>query len=245
MEKDKTKITGQPEQDKVLEPAPSLKGPNPTPLDGETPQPKAGDALEEKPEGNAKNPGEGNGETKEKRKAYTSGPEKIRDEAEVEYQEAKGEKAKALIKAKMEKVVKYISEKCKADPEYNALVIQDHKTWKRCEQFMLEKVKKAACAQYGMMMVDDSICFEWMDEYYQADDLAEVKAAEEEARKEAERKERLKKEEAKRAAKAKRKPAKAVPRPEKKEEEPKQQPKPKKNNGDIDGQMDLFSMMGM
>lgn len=205
---------------------------------------KTGIAVEEKPEGKAKNP-EGKATEKEKRKAYTSGAEKIRDEAEAEYQAAKDEKSKAMIKAKMDEVVKYVSEKCETDPEYNALVIQEHKSWKRCDQFMLEEAKKIALAGSPGMLVEGSTIFAWMDEYYQADDLEKIKAEEEEARKEAERKEQLKKEEAERAAKAKKKPAKTVRAPKKKADTPKEQPKPKKNNQDMEGQMDLFSMMGI
>ena len=226
MERSRVEITEQPEQAK------------------EIPQPKTGDVLEQKLTEDGKNLEENAGEAgKEKRKVYTSGAEKIQDEAEEEYKEAKDEEDRERTKALMEQVIKYVTEKCETDPDYNALVIQEHKTWKRCYQFMSEKAQKIAPIGRRGMLIEGSTMFAWMDEYYQADDLEKIKAEEEEARKEAERRKELKKEEAERAAKAKKKPEKAVRAPKKKAETPKEHAKPKKNNQDIDGQMDLFSMM--
>lgn len=190
---------------------------------------ETGSALEAKPEGNAKNPEDRDGKTKEQTKVYTSGSEKIRDEAEAKCQAVKDEESKAITEAKMKKIVKYISGKCEADPKYNALVIQGHKTWERCERFMQVKVNKMAVTGEVGIMVDDSVVYEWIDEYYRADDLTEIKAAEK----------NWKKEKAEKAAEKKKTPTKAAPALEKKEN------KTKKNNGDIEGQLDMFSMMGI
>ncbi len=188
-----------------------------------------GATLEGKCEGGEKNPEDRAEKAKGQTKAYTSGSEKIRAEAEAECRAAKDEESRAITKVKMDKVVKYISGKCEADPKYNALVIQEHKTWERCDRFMQEKAEKMMVAGRPGVMVDDSVAYQWMDEYYQADDLEEAKAAEE----------KQKKEKAEKAAQAKKAPARTTPAPEKKES------KPKKNNGDIEGQLDMFSMMGM
>ena len=194
--------------------------------------PETKDISGKKPEENAGEAG------KKKRKVYTSGAEKIRDEAEEEYKEAKNEEEEALTKALMEQIIKYVTEKCETDPDYNALVIQEHKTWERCYQFMSEKAQKMAPTRRRGMLVEGSTIFAWMDEYYQADDLAEVEAEIEAEKKRAEsikRVEKLEKElKAKNAAKGK----KAAPEAKKK-----QTPKAKKNSKDIEGQMDMFSMM--
>lgn len=178
----------------------------------------------------------------EKKKTYTSGAEKIKAEAETEYKTAKGKEADEMMKAQMEPIVQYISEKCDKEPEYNTLVIQNHKSWKQCYSFMMEKAKKMAAKGSTGLLVEGNTILKWIDEYYKKDDKVEV---------EAEKKRKEKRENA--AAEAKEKAEvkakeKANPTKQEKIKEEVKIPdplKPKKNNKDMDGQMDLFSMLGM
>ena len=99
------------------------------------------------------------------------------------------------------------------------------------------KQTKGNCAA-----VRDDVVYEWAEDYYHKDDKDEE---EKKAKKEAKRKAKQKKEAEERKAKAKEKPAKTASVPQNKEEIPKEQPKPKRNGRDMDGQLDMFSMMGM
>lgn len=143
-----------------------------------------------------------------------------------------------------EPVIGYLLERCAEDKGLAQDVTQKHKTWEKCLAYMDKQAEaQMPKKRTGVVRVAirDEKVYEWAEDYYHKDDKAE----EEEARKEAERKEQLKKEEAERAAKAKKKPAKTVRAPKKKADTPKEQSKPKKNNQDMEGQMDLFSMMGI
>lgn len=146
----------------------------------------------------------------------------------------------AKDKSFAEPVIGYLRERCKEDKGLAEDVVQGHKTWQRCFDYIYEQAKKQSEGNYAA--VRDEIVYEWAEDYYHKDDKAEEA---EKARKEAERKERQKKDAAERAAKAKKKPSKTVTVPEKKADAPKEQPKPKKNNKDMDGQLDMFSMMGI
>ena len=105
-------------------------------------------------------------------------------------------------------------------------MVQEHKTWKKCVDYIYEQARKQAVGNKAA--VRDSEVYEWAEDYYHKDDKAEE---EKKARETAERKKKQKE----RAKKAKAEPQKT--------ESPK--PKPKKNSKDMDGQLDMFSMMGM
>lgn len=139
-----------------------------------------------------------------------------------------------------EPVIGYLLGRCAEDEGLSQDVVQEHKSWKKCIDYIYEKARKQSVGNKAA--VRDDVVYEWAEDYYHKDDKAEE---EEKARKEAERKEKQKKAAAERAAKVKKKSYKAVTAPEKKADAPKEQPKPKKNNRDMDGQLDMFSMMGM
>lgn len=135
-----------------------------------------------------------------------------------------------------EPVIGYLIDRCAEDEGLSQDVIQEHKTWKKCIAYIYEKARKQAVGNRAA--IRDSVVYEWAEDYYHKDDKAEEA---EKARKETEKKEKRKKENAEKAAKAKKKPAKAVPAQEKKTD----QPRPKKKNKDMEGQLDMFSMMGV
>lgn len=143
-----------------------------------------------------------------------------------------------------EPVIGYLLERCAEDEGLAQDVAQDHKTWKKCIDYIYEQAQKQAVKKQAVVRSD--VVYEWAEDYYHKDDKAEE---EEKAKKEAEKKEKRKKEERKRARAEKKETGKekndkeSVPK--KKENKPEEQPKPKQAYRDLDGQLDIFSMMEM
>ncbi len=125
-----------------------------------------------------------------------------------------------------EPVIGYLLKRCEDDLGLAQDVVQEHKTWKKCLDYIYEQARKQATENRAVIRND--VVYEWAEDYYHKDDKAEE---EKKARETAERKKKQKE----RAKKAKAEPQKT--------ESPK--PKPKKNSKDMDGQLDMFSMMGM
>lgn len=158
-------------------------------------------------------------------------------------------KAKAKEKEFAEPVIEYLIERCKESESLAADICQDHKTWEKCYKYIYEAARTKLSGQSGPVRSD--VVFEWAEDYYRKDDKAEE---EKRAKAEAEKKKKEKEDQKKRIeGMEKRKAAKsneASPAPKvnaKKEAEAKAAPaeKTKKNNKDMDGQMDLFSLMGL
>lgn len=129
-----------------------------------------------------------------------------------------------------EPVIGYLLKRCEEDLGLAQDVVQEHKTWKKCLDYIYGQARKQATENRAVVRND--VVYEWAEDYYHKDDKAE------EEKKAKETAERKKKQE-ERAKKAKSEPQKAeIPKP-------KEEPKPKKNSKDMDGQLDMFSMMGM
>ena len=153
----------------------------------------------------------------------------------------------AKDKSFAEPVLTYLIGRCRDDEGLSEDVMQKHKTWEKCFKYVYEMARKVA--KGNVAAVRSNVVFEWAEDYYHKDDKAEE---EKKAKEKAEREKKQKEDQKKRIeGMEKRKAAKeAAPAPKegaKKEEKPKAVPaeKPKKNNKDMDGQMDLFSLMGM
>lgn len=175
-----------------------------------------------------------------------------------------GGSAKGLAKKKLEKelkkakdksfaepVIEYLIKRCGEDEGLSQDVMQEHKTWEKCYGYIYSQAQKSAQKGARSCAVRDDIVYEWAEDYYHRDDKAEEdekagKAAE--ARKKAEeRKEKAKAEPAKNAARAKEKTdAKPLDKTDTVSDGMKKgHEKPKKNTRDMEGQMDMFSMMGI
>lgn len=169
---------------------------------------------------------------------------------ETEPQKAGADEAIAKLQGELEKdkdkgfaapVIAYLTDRCRESESLAADICQPHKTWEKCRDYIYSLARKQATGNYAA--VRDDTVYEWAEDYYHLDDKA---AEEKKAREEAERK--------KKAAERKQLPsqkagtykekAKTEKKSEKKEPESKPD-KQKKNSKDMDGQMDLFSMMGM
>lgn len=145
---------------------------------------------------------------------------------------------KAKDKTFANPVIEHLIARCKESESLAADICQDHKTWEKCYKHIYEQARKQA--KGNSCVVRDDVVFEWAEDYFRKDDKAE------EEKKAKEAAERKKKQDKKSKTDDKKKEAsKPAIEQEKKPEAPKPQSKPKKNNKDIDGQLDIFSMMGI
>ena len=149
-----------------------------------------------------------------------------------------------------EPIIGYLVDRCKESESLATDICQIHKTWKKCYEFIVEKARKKLSGKSGPVRSD--VVFEWAEDYYRKDDKAEeekkAKEAEKKAKSDTEQKKKVVEKKEKTTEKKvveKSKPMKETPIPAVKQEKKKEQPKSKKNNKDMDGQMDFFSMMGM
>lgn len=133
---------------------------------------------------------------------------------------------KAKDKAFADPVIKHLIERCEESESLASDICQDHKTWEKCYKYIYEQARKQA--KGSSCAVRDDVVYEWAEDYFHKDDKAE------EDKKAKEAAERKKKEVSKPAVE-----------PEKKTEAPKPEAKPKRNNKDMDGQLDMFSLLGM
>lgn len=155
-----------------------------------------------------------------------------------------------------EPILSHMIDRCKESETLADAVCQTHKTWEKCFKYIVDqarKLKSGNCA-----MVKDSVVYEWAEDYYRLDDKAleekkAVEAKEREKRQKADQQKRLdsmkKRAEKKAETAGKDKAAKEAPKPEAKADKPKKEPEkkeaPKKRSNELEGQMDLFSMMGL
>ncbi len=156
----------------------------------------------------------------------------------------------AKLKAELEKtkqkdfakpIIEYLIDRCRESESLAADICQAHKTWEKCYGYIVANARKKLNNVSGPVHSDT--VFEWAEDYYHKDDKAEE---ERKAQKEAEDKAKREKAMAERkntkntgTGKAEKAPA------SKKIEIPKEPTKPKRNGKDMEGQMDMFSMMGM
>ncbi len=141
---------------------------------------------------------------------------------------------KAKDKAFADPVIKHLIERCEESESLASDICQDHKTWEKCYKYIYEQARKQA--KGSSCAVRDDVVYEWAEDYFHKDDKAE------EDKKAKEAAERKKKQDEKTKADSKKKEvSKPAVEPEKKTEAP----KPKRNNKDMDGQLDMFSLLGM
>lgn len=148
---------------------------------------------------------------------------------------------KAKDKSFADPIIKHLIERCRESESLASDVCQDHKTWEKCYKYIYEQARKQA--KGSSCAVRDDVVYEWAEDYYHKDDKAEEE-------KKAEAKEKTKKQMKKldeRADKARKKSEKkpTAKKPKEKAGESEPETKSKKNNKDMDGQLDMFSFFGM
>lgn len=139
-----------------------------------------------------------------------------------------------------EPCIDYLKKRCEEDPAICEDILQEHKTWQKCYDYVYGQAKKELNNTSGPVWHET--VFEWVEDYFHLDDKA---IEEQKAKEAAERKK--KQEEAAKKAKTKQKSAKKENKPNTKKAESKTAEKhaPKKRTKEMEGQMDLFSMMGL
>lgn len=185
--------------------------------------------------------------------------EQIQDQAKKKLED---EMKKAKEKSFAEPIIGYLLKRCEDNKSLAEDVMQEQKTWDKCFNYIYSKAReqsKGNCAA-----IRDEVVYEWAEDYYQKDDKAEeeikVKENEERKKQAAEKAKKDKEEQKKRLERQKKHADKmAVGKEEHKKEiksnalqkesadrnQPVEIPKTTKRNKDMDGQLDLFSMMGM
>lgn len=158
---------------------------------------------------------------------------------------------KAKDKSFAEPIIEYLLKRCAEDVGLAEDVCQAHKTLNKCFNFIYESARKVAKGNHQCAVRDDVVC-EWAEDYYHKDDKAEE---EKKAKEKCEREKKQKEDQKKRIeGMEKRKTSKnnattTTPTADtNKAYEPKPQseaPKEKSKKNEMDGQMDLFSMMGL
>ena len=166
----------------------------------------------------------------------------IEDFKEKACEKLNDEQKNANNKQFAEPVINYLLKRCEEDNSLAQDVMQEHKTWKKCFDYIYSQARKQA--KGNAAAVRDDVVYEWAEDYYHKDDKAEE---EKKAKEAAERKKKA--EESKKKAAEKKKTTKKSTEKKANKEAPqkveKEEPKPKKNPKEMDGQMDLFSLMGM
>lgn len=153
----------------------------------------------------------------------------------------KKELADAKDKSFADPIIGYLLERCREDEGLAEDVVQEHKTWQKCFDYIYNQAKKQT--KGNCAVVRDDVVYEWAEDYFHKDDKEEEKkakkAAEDKAKREKSATER-------KAAKGKGNTdnTEKISAPPK-SETLKVPPKPKKNRKEVDGQLDLFAMMGM
>lgn len=163
---------------------------------------------------------------------------------------------KAKDKSFADPIIKHLIERCRESESLASDVCQDHKTWEKCYKYIYEQARKQA--KGSSCAVRDDVVYEWAEDYYHRDDKAleekkAVEAKEREKKQKADQQKRLdgmkKRAEKKAKTAGKDKAAKEAPKPEAKADKPKKEPEkkepPKKRSNELEGQMNLFSMMGL
>lgn len=194
----------------------------------------------------------GTGETQKEKSEEKSGndvpPNDIESPDSASVKQMAKEKLEKEMKVDKDKtfaepVIGYLLKRCEEDLGLAQDVVQEHKTWKKCFDYIYEQARKQA--KGNRAAVRDDVVYEWAEDYYHKDDKAE----EERKAKEAAERKRKAKERKKKAAEQKKTDKnnlkQATKKDAKAEEKPAETPKPRRNPKEMDGQMDLFSMMGM
>lgn len=146
-----------------------------------------------------------------------------------------------------EPCINYLKKRCKEEDGICEDILLPHKTWAKCYKYIYNQAEKLLHRRNGPVC-DDTV-FEWAEDYFRQDDKAiEEQKAEEEAKRN--------EKQSKAVTQANIKPRAAKLSPPKKEKgtdkptakpstKPDEKAPRKKRTKDIEGQMDIFSIMGM
>jgi len=104
------------------------------------------------------------------------GLDKFKKEIKAEVDKVKDEKRKKLIQAEADVIINHMESVC--DEEYDDLLTQDHKSFRRMWKYVTKNAREYAIE--GCAMVKDTMVFGWIDEYVGLDDKKETEEEEKE-----------------------------------------------------------------
>ena len=135
-------------------------------------------------------------------------------------------------------IMTYLKKRCDEDPGMAEDILQEHKTWKKCFDYIHEKARGYASGIF--VAVPDNVVYEWSEDYFRLDD----KALEEKKKKERKELEEKRKAEAakRKSGSGKQKAAVKKDNGEKKAAAPDKKGKASKNK-EPEGQMSLFDLL--
>ena len=136
-----------------------------------------------------------------------------------------------------EPVINYLLKRIQESNALAADICQDHKTCGRCLNYIYEKAREELSGKNGA--IRDDVVYEWAEDYYHKDDKEEVEKELKESKGKAKKIEPVKKEEPKPNNSGSEKPKNEV----KKDSNP--AGTGKKKNENVDGQLDMFSLLGI
>ncbi len=175
----------------------------------------------------------GNGLPEESKKALvceaqTEDSENTSDVQEEAKKKLEDELKNAKNKLFAAPVIKYLLGRCEGNKGLSEDILQRHKTWEKCLDYIYSLARKQATRNCAV--IRDEVVYEWAEDYYHKDDKAEERAArakENMGNPKTENK----------VAQEKQKSSVLADKAEKKQI--------RRNDTDLEGQMDMFSMMGM
>ena len=135
-------------------------------------------------------------------------------------------------------IMTYLKKRCDEDPGMAEDILQEHKTWKKCFDYIHEKARGYASG--SCVAVPDNVVYEWSEDYFRLDD----KALEEKKKKERKELEEKRKAEAakRKSGSGKQKAAVKKDNGEKKAAAPDKKGKASKNK-EPEGQMSLLDLL--
>ncbi len=119
------------------------------------------------------------------KRSFQTGAEKLQHE-EDEFIKRVSDPYKEMYKKQLDMVFSELIKKCNEDEEFNSLVLQEHKTWGRCNAYAGKKAmeitnpsqKDKDLARRGekpiVAAISSEMMFEWIFEYYKIDDKKEA-----------------------------------------------------------------------
>ncbi len=207
------------------------------------------DVAEEEKEGSS-------ADKRESVKSYSSGEEKLIAEEDEMIASVKPE-FKKIMQAQMDLIFKELISWTKQDLEFEKKVLLNHKSMKRCMKFCADKAmglrepsdqEKAAARNNNipiMTPVGSDMLFEWIKEYYDKDDKAEVEKEKKAATAQKKSADKKKAVEKKKAARKEAVSKKQEKKPVEKKEDTKAVGSPKKQDKFVNGQISMFDLFGV
>lgn len=113
---------------------------------------------------------------------FSSVTEKLNYE-EKQLLETIDQKHQDIMRQQLSFLFSWLIHQCSINPTLNDLVLQEHKSWKRCFHYMENQAYEMSPEGARATLVTPDAVFTWIYDYYMLDDLAEIKKESEEAEK--------------------------------------------------------------